>query len=183
MNKSLVSSLVVAAAATLSTSAMAFVFDVEKTVEIEYDREDPVDVGTLHCEYPQYFADETIFGHRTEWCQYVCKWINGAELATTTNFYLWEKMKSGFYDCEENSKEPFGTFMTVSPRRQSKGFDFNNHKQKVDAYAAGQTPDGIIYGTISFKGFNFVNYGLTITDDERAEEPEEPEEPETDTDT
>ncbi|WP_437737558.1 hypothetical protein [Sorangium sp. So ce1335] len=177
MQKLLVSSIVIVAA-SFSTSAMALDISVKKTVVIEYDRED-VEVGTLRCDPPQYRADEEgeILGYPTEWCEYICKWKNAAELPLTANLYLWEKQKSGHYDCRENSKESIATYVINSPNQVSKGFDYNNQKKTIRALSAAATGAGDIYGTVSFRGLGYTNYGIHIADGE-AEEPEEPEEEE-----
>lgn len=163
MKSTVISSLVILAASMLSTNAMALMIGVDKGVTIEYDGEDPVDVGTLHCEFPQYFEDDQD-GFRTEWCQYLCKWINAADLPKTTTLYLWERMTSGKYDCEDNAKKSFTTNISINPDRVSKGFSFNQDLQKMVTLSGGQSPQGVIYASVVFEGFNYTAYGLTITD-------------------
>ncbi|WP_437603217.1 hypothetical protein [Sorangium sp. So ce590] len=175
MKKSLIS-LVVLSAATLSTSAMAI--DIDKELKIEIDFAFGVSAAnTAKCD-PSFLQDDDegrILGYPAEFCAHSCKVKFTGDLLDSTNFYLFEKMTTGHYDCEQFDEDPVVTFVTIDPDRVSKLF-FKNAKRKLRAFSGGEDAMGNLWGACSFKELGFVNYScnfLSQDDDATEVEPEE----------
>lgn len=163
MNKSMLSSLVLLAAVTLPTSAMALDVGKERNVFILHGQMD-IPVGQWICDVGQYVDvsyDETSHWYGYEACRYLCKWVNNAYLPLSSNLYIDELITPGAADCDENSWNAVNTTILLAPGFLSKGFDRNNQKRIIVSLVQGEDGehDGMneTSGTISFANGGLFN--------------------------
>ncbi|WP_437819881.1 hypothetical protein [Sorangium sp. So ce1078] len=184
MKKSILSSLVVVAAATLSASAMAL--DVKNNdFEVTLDVADRlIEGGTLKCDStgPEYRDDIT--GYPADFCAYDCTLSFDWGWLERTNVWLSELATRGHKDCDKNRKEGFLTNVFNDPERDSK-LIVKKDKKKIKAMVLGESRDSNMYGTVVFKEHGYYPNGIEFIavpaddhhDDEGGEEPPEGEEP------
>ncbi|AGP36640.1 hypothetical protein BE04_48150 [Sorangium cellulosum] len=172
MKKSLIS-FVVLAAATFSTSAMAVKANTDFTLEIDYAF-GVSDANSVRCDPSFLIEDDEVLGYPAQFCAHSCKATFEGDLLDSTNVWLWQKMTTGNYDCEELDKDPIVTLVINDPERITKIF-FKNEKRKVNKFVGGQDAQGNVWGVCSFKGLGYVNYScnLLIDDGDDHEYPEE----------
>ncbi|WP_438010825.1 hypothetical protein WME89_20500 [Sorangium sp. So ce321] len=159
MKKSLIS-FVVLAAATFSASAMAIEANKDFRLEIDYYF-GVSDVNTVKCDPSFLVEDDEALGYPAQFCAHACKATFEGDLLDSTSVFLWQKMTTGNYDCEELDKEPTGTLVINAPDKITKFF-FKNEKRKVNKFIGNQDPDGNVWGVCSFKGLGYVNYGCDL---------------------
>ncbi|WP_437971274.1 hypothetical protein WMF04_19125 [Sorangium sp. So ce260] len=158
MKKSILSSLVVVAAATLSASSMAHT--IEWDVSIDTGVGLISEANTLKCD-PSFYVEDTegvYLGFPVEFCVRACKVVFEGDVPGSSNFFLLQKLNSGNYDCRDLDKKPNVGFVTNDRTKRSHLF-FRNAKKRVHVFAGGMDDEGNMWGSCSFKGLDYVNYG------------------------
>ncbi|WP_437941781.1 hypothetical protein [Sorangium sp. So ce341] len=161
MKKSILSSLVVVAAATLSVSAMALDIDKGKNtwaVSVDIGGE-LADAGTMRCDFPWPDYSEDAFGYPATFCAYDCDLRREGDWLDITNIFLWEKHTSGHKDCDKNAKEAFLTRLVNDPDRRSNIF-VRWDKKKIGVLAVGESTENDLYGTLTLREHGYSNYGV-----------------------
>lgn len=173
MKKSILSSLVVVAAATLSASATAHTLEWGVTIRGGYEISE---ANTLKCDPSVYIEDTegTHLGYPVEFCARACKVVFEGDIPGSTNFWMMQKLRSGNYDCEDLDERPNVGYVTNDRSKRSHLY-FRNAKKRVHVLAASMDDEGNIWGSVTFKGLDNVNYefeasALSFGNEEEEEE-------------
>jgi hypothetical protein len=150
MKKSLVSSLVLAAA-TLSASAMALDTNERWNVEIDV-LDELIGIGEMECVSNPWAAERNV-------CAYACAVEANGFPRDTTNLFLLEQKTFGRNDCDENAEVAFNTVLANDPDQLSK-LIFTNEKLEVNAMVLGEDRDNDLSGAIVFEGVGYVVFGI-----------------------
>ncbi|WP_438001624.1 hypothetical protein WMF26_19880 [Sorangium sp. So ce185] len=161
MKKSILSSLVVFAAATFSAGAMAHTLEWDVKISGGYEISE---ANRLKCDPSVYIEDEEgeYLGFPVEFCARACKVVFEGDIPGSTNFFLLQKLNSGNYDCRDLDREPNVGYIANDRNKRSNLF-YRNAKKRVQVLAGAMDREGNLWGSISFKGLDNVNYSFEGT--------------------